>query len=141
MNWNYITFIKKAKEHLKNYFHSIVNMDNQDTRNLIIKGKPKLLSSIVKNIIPKGQNADLHKLKIENEQETFVIKKVPKALGKEIAEARNVKKFSQKDIAVKLNVLKNIYVDIESGKAIYDQKTKEIIQKIQKLLGTKFDHK
>ena len=141
MNWNYITFIKKAKEDLKNYFHSIVNMDNQDTRNFIIKGKPKPLSSIVKNIVPKGQNADLHKLKIENEQENFVIKKVPKALGKEIAEARNVKKFSQKDMAVKLNVLKNIYVDIESGKAIYDQKTKEIIQKIQKLLGTKFNHK
>jgi ribosome-binding protein aMBF1 (putative translation factor) len=141
MNWNYITFIKKAKEDLKNYFHSIVNMDNQDTRNFIIKGKPKPLSSIVKNIVPKGQNADLHKLKIENEQENFIIKKVPKALGKEIAEARNVKKFSQKDMAVKLNVLKNIYVDIESGKAIYDQKTKEIIQKIQKLLGTKFNHK
>ena len=141
MNWNYITFIKKAKEDLKNYFHSIVNMDNQDTRNFIIKGKPKPLSSIVKNIVPKGHNADLHKLKIENEQENFVIKKVPKALGKEIAEARNVKKFSQKDMAVKLNVLKNIYVDIESGKAIYDQKTKEIIQKIQKLLGTKFNHK
>lgn len=141
MNWNYITFIKKAKEDLKNYFHSIVNMDNQDTRNFIIKGKPKPLSSIVKNIVPKGNNADLHKLKIENEQENFVIKKVPKALGKEIAEARNVKKFSQKDMAVKLNVLKNIYVDIESGKAIYDQKTKEIIQKIQKLLGTKFNHK
>ena len=116
-------------------------MDNQDTRNFIIKGKPKPLSSIVKNIVPKGNNADLHKLKIENEQENFVIKKVPKALGKEIAEARNVKKFSQKDMAVKLNVLKNIYVDIESGKAIYDQKTKEIIQKIQKLLGTKFNHK
>jgi ribosome-binding protein aMBF1 (putative translation factor) len=141
MNWNYITFIKKAKEDLKNYFHSIVNMDNQDTRNFIIKGKPKPLSSIVKNIVPKGQNADLHKLKIENEQENFVIKKVPKALGKEIAEARNVKKITQKDMAVKLNVQKNVYVDIESGKAIYDQKTKEIIQKIQKLLGTKFNHK
>lgn len=116
-------------------------MDNQDTRNLIIKGKPKPLSSIVKNIIPKGQTADLHKLKIENEQDSFVIKKVPKELGKEIAEARNIKKFTQKDMAIKLNVQKNVYVDIESGKAIYDQKTKEIIQKIQKIAGTKFNHK
>jgi len=116
-------------------------MDNQDTRNFIIKGKSKLLSSNPKNIIPKGQPVDLHKMKIENEQDSFVIKKIPKSLCKEIAEARNMKKISQKDMAIKINVQKNSYIDIESGRAIYDQKTKEIIQKIQKILGIKFNHK
>tara|TARA_B110000967_G_C18811195_1_gene523692 strand:+ start:253 stop:678 length:426 start_codon:yes stop_codon:yes gene_type:complete len=141
MNWNYIIFIKNVKEDLKIYFHNIINMDNQDTRNFIIKGKSKLLSSNPKNIIPKGQPVDLHKMKIENEQDSFVIKKIPKSLCKEIAEARNMKKISQKDMAIKINVQKNSYIDIESGRAIYDQKTKEIIQKIQKILGIKFNHK
>jgi putative transcription factor len=141
MNWNYIIFIKNVKEDLKIYFHNIINMDNQDTRNFIIKGKSKLLSSNPKNIIPKGQQVDLHKMKIENEQDSFVIKKIPKSLCKEIAEARNMKKISQKDMAIKINVQKNSYIDIESGRAIYDQKTKEIIQKIQKILGIKFNHK
>jgi ribosome-binding protein aMBF1 (putative translation factor) len=42
-------------------------------------------------------------------------------------------------MAIKLNVQKNIYNDIETGKSLYNQQTKEIIQKIQKCLGVKFN--
>ena len=44
-------------------------------------------------------------------------------------------------MAVKLNIQINIYNDIESGKAIYNQQTKDIIQKIQRLFSIKFEHK
>mgnify|MGYP005662511585 FL=1 len=41
-------------------------------------------------------------------------------------------------MAVKINVQRNTYNDIESGKAQYDSSTKQIIQKIQKTLGIIF---
>jgi ribosome-binding protein aMBF1 (putative translation factor) len=49
--------------------------------------------------------------------------------------------MTQKEMAIKLNIQLNIYNDIESGKAIYNQQTKEIIQKIQRLFAIKFEHK
>ena len=42
-------------------------------------------------------------------------------------------------MAQKLGIQANIYVSLENGKATYDGKTKELINKIQKVLGTKFN--
>ena len=46
-------------------------MDHQDFREIIIRGKPKQISN--KKIVSRGNNIDLHKIKIENEQENFKI--------------------------------------------------------------------
>ena len=94
-----------------------------------------------KNILQVNNNVDLHKIKIENETENFKIQKIPNKLVREIIDVRNIKKITQKEMAVKLNIQINIYNDIESGKAIYNQQTKDIIQKIQRLFSIKFENK
>ena len=116
-------------------------MEHQDLRVINIGNKNLKKSLGQKNMIPKGNNLDLHKLKIENEQENFTIKKIPKDLSIEIANARNSKKITQKDMALRLNIQKDIINNIESGKANYDPQTKQVVNKIQNFLGIKFKNK
>ena len=111
-------------------------MDHQDHSVVVIHGKKK---PIEKKEIKPRKHLDLHALKIENEQENFKNTTIPKKICTQIAQARNLKKFTQKEMAQKLGVQANIYVTLENGKATYDGKTKEMINKIQKLLGTKFN--
>jgi putative transcription factor len=115
-----------------------MSLDHQDFKIITFSKNTKNLQ---KNIIPRNNNVDLHKIKIENETENFKIQKIPNKLVREIIDARNIKKITQKEMAVKLNIQLNIYNDIESGKAIYNQQTKEIIQKIQRLFSIKFENK
>lgn len=115
-------------------------MDHQDFKPVILRGKPKP-GIPSRTIVARGNKPDLHKMKIENEQDSFVIKKVPISLCKEIVAARVTKKLSQKDVATRLNIQLKDYNSIESGKAIYDQKAKETIQKVQRLFGVKFVNK
>lgn len=110
-------------------------MDHQDHTVVVIHGKKKPIEK--KEIKPRKQ-VDLHALKIENEQENFKITTIPKKICTQIAQARNLKKITQKEMAQKLGIQANIYVTLENGKATYDGKTKEIVNKIQKVLGTKF---
>ena len=49
--------------------------------------------------------------------------------------------MTQKDVAVKLNIITSVYVELENGKAIYDGKTKQLIQRVAKLFGIKFVNK
>ena len=114
-------------------------MDHQDFREIIIRGKPKQINN--KKIVSRGNNVDLHKIKIENEQDNFKILTIPIGLCKEIAQARNLKKITQKEMAQKLGIQSNIYNTIENGKATYDGKTKQLVNKIQNILGTKFSKK
>ena len=116
-------------------------MEHQDLRVINIGNKNLKKSLGQKNMIPKGNNLDLHKLKIENEQENFTIKKIPKDLSIEIANARNSKKITQKDMALRLNIQKDIINNIENGKANYDPQIKQIVNKIQNFLGIKFKNK
>ena len=111
-------------------------MNHQDFKDVIIRGKSKPLGE--KKIISRLNNVDLHKIKIENEQDNFKITTIPMTLSKQIAQARNLKKFTQKEMAQKLGVQFNIYTALENGKAIYDGKTKQLINKLQNILGTKF---
>ena len=53
-------------------------------------------------------------------------------------QARTTKKFTQKEMAMKLNVQPNVYNNIENGKSLYDPSTKKLIQNIEKQLGIKF---
>ena len=115
-----------------------MSLEHQDFKIITLSKNSK---NVQKNILPGNNNVDLHKIKIENETENFKIQKIPNKLVREIIDVRNIKKITQKEMAVKLNIQLNIYNDIESGKAIYNQQTKEIIQKIQRLFAIKFEHK
>lgn len=115
-----------------------MSLEHQDFK-VITFNKSNKNSS--KNIIPRNNQVDLHKIRIENETENFQIPKIPNKLVREIIDARNIKKITQKEMAVKLNIQLNIYNDIESGKAMYNQQTKEIVQKIQRLFSIKFQNK
>ena len=116
-------------------------MEHQDFTTITI-GKPKQKSLHgPKTIVPRNQQPDLHKIKIENESETFQIHKIPPKLCQEIIQARVAKQWKQKDMAHRLNVQVSYINEIESGKANYDPKSKEFIQKIQRLLGVKFNNK
>jgi len=110
-------------------------MDHQDYNVVILHGKKKPVLN--KEIKPKN-NLDLHALKIENEQENFTITTIPRKLCMQITQARNLKKITQKEMAQKIGIQSNIYVTLENGKATYDGRTKELVNKIQKVLGTKF---
>ena len=115
-----------------------MSLEHQDFKIITLSKNTKNLK---KNITTINNHIDLHKIKIENETENFKIPKIPNKLVREIIDARNIKKITQKEMAIKLNIQLNIYNDIESGKAIYNQQTKEIIQKIQRLFAIKFEHK
>ena len=115
-----------------------MSLEHQDFKIITFSKNSKNLE---KTILPRNNHIDLHKIKIENETENFKIPKIPNKLVREIIDARNIKKLTQKEMAIKLNIQANIYNDIESGKAIYNQQTKEIIQKIQRLFSIKFEHK
>jgi len=115
-----------------------MSLEHQDFKTITLGKNNKNTS---KNILPRNNQVDLHKIKIDNENENFQIQKIPNKLVREIIDARNIKKINQKDMAIKLNIQRNIYNDIENGKAIYNQQTKEIVQKIQKLFSIKFENK
>ena len=112
---------------------------HQDLRVIVI-GNPKKKTNIENNIISRN-NVDLHAIKVENEKDNFQIKYIPKKLAQEITQTRNLKKITQKELAIRLNVQKDVIHSIENGKAIYNGKTKELINKIQNICGIKFKNK
>ena len=93
-----------------------------------------------KKIVAKN-HTDQRAIKIENETETFSVPTIPRALAQEITNARTSKKFTQKDMAQKLNILQSLYTSVENGKALYDPNTKKLIQRIERILGVKFTKK
>lgn len=112
-------------------------MEHQDLKVINIgHGKKKPVQNEIK---PKS-NVDLRAIKLENDTENFENPKIPKSLSQEIMNARNAKKINQKDMAIRINVQRNFYNDIENGKALYDGRTKEVVNKIQKNLGVKFEN-
>ena len=110
-------------------------MDHQDYTTINIghgRSNKKTFKPIQKS---QGQ---VYSNKIENEQENFKIDTIPKSISKQITNLRNSIKKTQKDMALHLQVQKNLYIEIENGKAKYNPETKKIIQKIQKVFGVKF---
>jgi ribosome-binding protein aMBF1 (putative translation factor) len=101
--------------------------------------KQKIIKTIVEK---KGDTSISNGLnKIENETENFSIEKIPMILSKEIILARTLKKITQKEIAIKLNIQFNVYQELENGKAIYNSQTKKLINKMENLLNVKFQNK
>jgi len=75
---------------------------------------------------------DRNAAKLDAETENFTIKKVPKSMGKWIAQGRQAKGMKQKDLATKINEKPQVINEYESGKAVPNS---QIINKIQKALG------
>jgi putative transcription factor len=70
--------------------------------------------------------------KIENEEDTFKIEKVPLSISKKMAQLRCEKKLSQKELAMKLSLDVKIIQEYENGKAIPNG---NLINKLEKILG------
>lgn len=122
-------------------YNIILKMSFQDWTPVTISNPNK--QKTVKSIIEKRGDTSISDglKKIENENENFVIEKIPMAISKEITSARILKKFTQKEMAVKLNIQFNVYQELENGKAIYNSQTKQLINKFQNVLNIKFENK
>jgi len=98
---------------------------------------------ITKTIVEKRGDTSINDglKKIENETENFAIEKIPNVLCKEITSARTLKKVTQKEMAIKLNIQFNVYQELENGKAIYNSQTKQLVNKMERLLNVKFENK
>ena len=115
-------------------------MEHQDfsTITLVNKSKIKYEKNIEQRLGDNSRNDELKK--IEN-SDNFSIQKIPIALSKEIANIRLKLKLSQDNVANRLNIQKNIYNEIENGKAQYNSNTKKIINKIENIFKVKFENK
>lgn len=116
-------------------------MFHQDWTTIQLKNPDK--QKIEKEIIQKKGDTSIQDQlrKIENDNENFSIKLIPKMLSNEIITIRNRLKLTQKDVSNKLNVQLNIYTELENGKALYNNQTKQNIQKLEKIFGIKFENK
>lgn len=116
-------------------------MNHQDF-NIISIINPKK-QKVEKNIEQrKGDISIKNELnKLDNNNEIFSIQKIPNALSKELTNYRIKLKYTQKDIAQKLNIQQNIYNELENGKALYNNENKKLINKIENILKIKLENK
>jgi putative transcription factor len=116
-------------------------MQHQDLTTIII-GNPNKKQTLKKIVEKKGDTSISDQLRnIENNPDITVIPKIPTQLSRELTMARNTKKMTQKDISNRLNIQQSVYNDIENGKAYYSNENKQLISKIERLLGIKFLNK
>tara|TARA_A100001011_G_C13934153_1_gene684441 strand:- start:176 stop:559 length:384 start_codon:yes stop_codon:yes gene_type:complete len=119
-DWNPVVFKKKQS----------TTLTSEDIRRSNYKTKQREVNN------SSGNNNTAQKLyKIDNETESFEIKKVSLSLSKQIQQARLSNKMTQKELALKINVSNKIINDYESGKAIPDNNVK---MKIQRALNINF---
>ena len=116
-------------------------MNHQDWTNISIKNpsKQKVEKTITERKGDTSIQSDLHK--IENNSESFTHLKIPLNLSKEIIKFRTTLKLSQKYISNKLNIQLNKYIELENGKAIYSSETKQLINKLERILNIKLENK
>jgi DNA-binding transcriptional regulator YiaG len=98
---------------------------------------------VQKDIVAKNSNADIsvQNKKLENDNENFAHTKIPGDLSREITNLRNSMRLTQKDMASKLCIPLATYTDLENRKSIYNQQTKQLIQKIERTNKILFMHK
>lgn len=116
-------------------------MNHQDWNTISIHNSSK--QKLEKNIYERKGDMSIRneKKKIENDTENFYLEKIPLSLSKEIINIRLKLKKTQKDIAVQLNIQQNLYNQLENGTIIYSNETKQLINKLEKVLGIRFENK
>jgi DNA-binding XRE family transcriptional regulator len=116
-----------------------MNHQNFDITHIINPKKQKVEKNIEQR---KGDTSIKDELKkLDDNNEVFSIQKIPRALSKELINFRIKLKYTQKDIAQKLNIQQNIYNELENGKALYNNQNKILINKIENILKVKFENK
>ena len=60
---------------------------------------------------------------------------IPRDVSQKIQQKRQEMKLTQKDLAIKCNILQNIISDIENGKCILTPENRKNIQQINKILN------
>ena len=78
----------------------------------------------------KGPNKE-NKMDKQIEEGNMKIKKTPTEIGKEIQKKRNELKLSQKDLALKVNILPKVIMEIENGTAKHNP---QLIVKIKRAM-------
>ena len=119
-DWNNVVFKKKQS----------TTLTNEDIRRSNYKTKQRVVNNNSKNSV-NGQKL----YNLDNETESFEVKKVSLSLSRQIQQARLSNKITQKELAQRINVSNKIINDYESGKAIPDNAVK---MKIQRALGIVF---
>jgi ribosome-binding protein aMBF1 (putative translation factor) len=116
-------------------------MSHQDWNTVTIRNPSKQITE--KTILPRKGDTSIvdHQRKIENETENFSVEKIPIELSKEIMAKRALLKLTQKDVANKLNIQSNVYTELENGKALYSSQTKQLINKLERVLNIKLENK
>lgn len=76
--------------------------------------------------------------KLDEDMDNLKVETVNKKISNEIIKARTAKKWKQKDLATKVNVLPSVIQKYENGQAIPDH---NIILKLQRVLGIKLTGK
>lgn len=79
---------------------------------------------------PEGQRLT----KLDNTDDIVAVKKVDVSVGKAISQARQEKKFTQKDLATKINEKPQVINDYEAGRAVPNQ---QLLGKLERALGVK----
>ncbi|KAK6462811.1 multi protein bridging factor 1-domain-containing protein [Scheffersomyces coipomensis] len=79
---------------------------------------------------PEGQRLT----KLDDIDDVVAVKKVDASVGKAIQQARQEKKFTQKDLATKVNEKPNVINDYEAGRAVPSQ---QLLAKLERALGVK----
>jgi ribosome-binding protein aMBF1 (putative translation factor) len=129
-DWKVISWDKRGQKHKdETKTQQLERVKRDGSASVTTKTK---LSQANKSILGSTSTTTLKK--IENETETFKLPSVSKTMAKKIATARCLKKMSQKDLAMKLNLPFKIIKDYESGIAIPNHL---IINKIEAILETR----
>ena len=89
------------------------------------------ISNTNKNLKSQGTGK-----KIKEDGEIQKVPTVGMAIGKQIAQARNAKKLTQKQLASQMSITAQMVQLNENGKAI---KNNALLAKFERALGTKFD--
>ncbi len=116
---------------------------HQDWTPVLLTGKKPISASQTKYTI-ENKKSDEEKSRsaknfaLENTDDVVSVPTLPAALCQEIIKARNAKKWTQKEVAAKLNIQQALYASYENGKAIPDH---QLLQRIAKVLETKFENK
>ena len=118
-------------------------MDHQDWKPVVWAKKPDKKKNVKKGSVAvantnknfQGQGTGK---KIKDDDEIKRIPTVGMAIGKQIAQARNAKKMTQKQLAQAINCQVSVITELENGKAKYNP---AVINKVKRALGISIKNK